>query len=175
MNEYLRHPAYIENRQLFVGASEDVEKKVKFEDFLPFILTEGLRPKTTTRFSLFLESLFQQTGSLWQPALCGRTPKFLEAAQTIIKDEQVDDSTIIKMKRYAMQHFWLELKFEGEILLVIDPIGVPESGENLDFASIRPYFGPHKNARNYPLYVYSESVDAPIKREKNTSNKRFYP
>ena len=157
----LVHPGFISDwRQ-----SEKVRSLRTFEKYRPFMHTDRLSQKETRDFEGFLTRLYQLSGDCWEPTCCGSVLSLERDARKILSCGDYQQ-WVIRARRFARIHYWLDLSMgKNSSLLIVDPYGIPRSTINMgvheDLRSILPYFGPVDQIPEFakPVYLKGLAMD----------------
>ena len=152
------HPGYIDIKALsekagpgekhfdrFAQLLKEERLKVSFEDFSPFIKTNGLKEDEKNRFIDLLKSIYKiDNGVSWTPGNCSHADYLAEQIRSIIIENSRFSGLKADAMRFYRSHFWIEVKGFGEKVLVIDPFGIPKNFPDVRLdqgKNILPYFG----------------------------------
>lgn len=137
-----------------------------FMDFEQYIFDSGLSDGQRQAFRDFLRKLYDLTGSLWKPWNCYATEHVEVHAKKVLNQMAWVNVRVEPRNYRAGHHFWLVLlspPFNGE--LVVDPTGVPTSGDEIDWIKtpglVKPFFGNRDLARGNHKMVYESGRHDP--------------
>ena len=115
-------------RNLYHPAA-NLDRKHKFEDFVPFLNTEGLSKREAFIFTLRLRMFYAGAVNashppVFQPGSCKRCVDYFQTAEGAFKPWKV---SLWFSKEY--DHYWYKIATEGNRRLIVDPSGLPRSEE----------------------------------------------
>jgi hypothetical protein len=155
----LIHPGYID----YSGKSGSVELQKgtkKFDNFTPFVVTEGLDSTTNDLFLKFLKRLFDETGNLWEPGGCTHAGSVTVAAREIIKVDPALNFSKADVKRYYRSHFWLQLTTaDKRNTLIVDPFGITRNPQDMNRKQVLPFFGLADKTEGLARKMYGSAQD----------------
>ncbi len=158
--EDLEHPGYLDfGHPDFENYLDQRRNGRSFEDFTPFITTEGLDSREADQFQQFLKSFFDKTKKEWEPGGCRNIPELVEIANQIASEQKAFNDSKFVAKRFSRGHYWIQIEQDDGQIIIVDPSGIPKDPQNYDRKHILPYFGPLDSAPEYAKKIYETAED----------------
>ena len=136
------------------------EKPPSFEEFLPFVKVAD--DDERAKFLEVLRTLYGETSDVWMPGEC-RSTSYLERIVERLEQEGKLGGVNLSPRTFAGgYHFFLlaTMRDTGHEL-VIDPFGIPTTGESGWMANKRtivPFFGEIEQGSERQRQIYSKST-----------------